>query len=94
MAIQNPLFTRHRKSHFAPAFLFLEPKRRHALKVLYAVCRLLDDAVDIKSDDPDEATVKVYFTAAGQGPKLCATPDNMGIIDFGTTWSRSLQEEW
>jgi phytoene/squalene synthetase len=34
------------KSHFAPAFYFLTPHRRRALKLLYAVCRLLDDAVD------------------------------------------------
>jgi len=36
----------YRASHFAPAFLFLSSERRRALKVLYAVCRTLDDAVD------------------------------------------------
>ncbi|OVE75647.1 hypothetical protein BVX98_07225, partial [bacterium F11] len=36
----------YRQSHFAPAFVFLPAERRQALKVLYAVCRILDDAVD------------------------------------------------
>lgn len=36
----------YRQSHFAPAFFFLSAERRHALKILYGVCRLLDDVVD------------------------------------------------
>ncbi len=39
-------------SHFAPAFYVLSPKRREALKVLYAVCRILDDTVDHPTGDP------------------------------------------
>jgi 15-cis-phytoene synthase len=41
-----------RQSHFAPAFLFLPRARREALKILYQVCRALDDAVDIGHVDP------------------------------------------
>jgi phytoene synthase len=36
----------YKASNFAPAFFFLSSDRRHALKILYAVCRALDDAVD------------------------------------------------
>lgn len=36
----------YKSSHFAPAFFFLPSERRRALKILYAVCRVLDDAVD------------------------------------------------
>jgi 4,4'-diapophytoene synthase len=36
----------YKSSHFAPAFFFLSSDRRYALKILYAVCRALDDAVD------------------------------------------------
>lgn len=43
----------YRKSHFAPAFLFLAPERRRALQVLYAVCRVLDDAVDKGHENPE-----------------------------------------
>jgi phytoene synthase len=39
-------------SHFAPAFYFLTPTRRRALKLLYAVCRVLDDAVDKPTGGP------------------------------------------
>ena len=39
----------------------------------------------VRSDDADEPTVKVYFTASATGPKLCVTPDTMGVLDFGTT---------
>jgi len=42
----------HRSSHFAPAFLFLKKDRRRALELLYAVCRVLDDAVDEPHPDP------------------------------------------
>ncbi len=42
----------YRNSHFAPAFLFLSPERRMALKSLYAVCRVLDDAVDKPHPNP------------------------------------------
>lgn len=41
-------------SHFAPAFYFLAPHRRKALKLLYAICRLLDDAVDKPQHQPEE----------------------------------------
>ncbi len=36
----------YRASHFAPAFFFLPSEKRRAMKLLYAVCRVLDDAVD------------------------------------------------
>lgn len=36
----------YQQSHFAPAFYFLAPGKRRALKLLYAVFRVLDDAVD------------------------------------------------
>jgi phytoene/squalene synthetase len=36
----------YRQSHFSPAFFCLPAERRQALKILYAVCRLLDDTVD------------------------------------------------
>lgn len=39
-------------SHFAPAFFFLSSERRRALKALYAMFRLLDDAVDKEGGDP------------------------------------------
>jgi len=42
----------YKKSHFAPAFFFLPKDRREALKTLYAVCRVLDDAVDESYEDP------------------------------------------
>lgn len=42
-------------------------------------CRILV----LRSNDPDEGTVKVYFTASGQGPKLCAPGNDTGVIDFG-----------
>jgi len=42
-----PSFTHlFRTSNFAPAFLFLPADRQHALRNLYAVFRVLDDAVD------------------------------------------------
>lgn len=44
----------HKSSHFAPAFLFLSGERRRALEILYAICRLLDDAVDAKIDNPGQ----------------------------------------
>lgn len=43
----------YKSSNFAPAFLFLTPERRRALKILYAVCRVLDDAVDLGRDEPE-----------------------------------------
>jgi 15-cis-phytoene synthase len=43
----------HRRSHFSPAFLFLGQKQREALKRLYAVCRVVDDAVDVGCEDPE-----------------------------------------
>lgn len=42
----------YRKSSFAPAFLFLPKERREALSLLYAVCRVLDDAVDTPTEAP------------------------------------------
>src|ERR1044071_270475 len=44
---------KHRQSHFAPAFFFLSRERREALQILYAVCRLLDDAVDVEKKSPE-----------------------------------------
>ncbi len=40
------LITRKSKSSFLPAFLFLGRKKREGLAVIYAFCRILDDAVD------------------------------------------------
>jgi hypothetical protein len=42
-------------------------------------CRILL----VRSDDEDEELVKVYFTASGEGPRLCAVGNDTGIIDFG-----------
>src|SRR5882672_4037814 len=42
----------YQSSHFAPAFFFMSGPRREALKVLYKVCRVLDDAVDLNQGDP------------------------------------------
>lgn len=36
----------YKKSSFGPAFLFLDKKRRAALAVYYAFCRLMDDIAD------------------------------------------------
>lgn len=36
----------YKKSSFGPAFLFLEKRRREALAVYYAFCRLMDDLAD------------------------------------------------
>ena len=36
----------YKKSSFGPAFLFLDKKRRGALAVYYAFCRLMDDLAD------------------------------------------------
>lgn len=40
------LQTAYKKSSFGPAFLFLDKKRREALAVYYAFCRLMDDIAD------------------------------------------------
>ncbi len=48
------LISQYRKSHFAPAFLFLKADRRKALQILYAVCRVLDDAVDKGHENPEK----------------------------------------
>src|SRR5436190_20223824 len=45
------IITNHRQSHFAPAFWFLSRESRRALEILYAVCRTLDDAVDVGVKD-------------------------------------------
>ncbi|MCB4756599.1 MAG: phytoene/squalene synthase family protein [Elusimicrobia bacterium] len=68
----------HLSSHFAPAFFFLTPERRKALRSLYAVFRLLDDAVDREGGNPAplfEAWRDVFqrsdparAAAIGQGP--------------------------
>lgn len=44
--LEVEIVTKHRQSHFSPAFWFLSRDRRRALETLYAVCRALDDAVD------------------------------------------------
>lgn len=53
------------KSHFAPAFFLLSKNRRRALQVLYAVCRVLDDATDKEMVDPQGflSAWKDVFTA-------------------------------
>jgi phytoene synthase len=63
-------------SHFAPAFYFLTPDRRRALKIVYAVFRVIDDAVDKK-----EAGDPAPFLAAW---KNCfETLDPSGLEPFG-----------
>ena len=42
----TPPYTAYKKSSFGPAFLFLDKKRRQALAVYYAFCRLMDDIAD------------------------------------------------
>ncbi|MBL0058514.1 MAG: squalene/phytoene synthase family protein [Elusimicrobia bacterium] len=47
-----------RMSNFAPAFILLPPRRRHALAAVYAFARAVDDAVDeigIDANEPDRA---------------------------------------
>lgn len=51
-----PSFT---ESHFAPAFFFLPAERRRALNSLYAVFRVLDDAVD----NNEQSDPKTYLKA-------------------------------
>lgn len=50
----QPMVNSHRQSHFAPAFFFLTSERRKALEILYEVCRVLDDAVDVGQASPQE----------------------------------------
>ena len=47
------LATVHRQSHFSPAFFFLSRERREGLQTLYAVARLIDDAVDTGHVNPE-----------------------------------------
>jgi len=42
----TPDYNAYKKSSFGPAFLFLDKKRRGALAVYYAFCRLMDDLAD------------------------------------------------
>lgn len=42
----SSLQTTYKKSSFGPAFFFLDKKRREALAVYYAFCRLMDDIAD------------------------------------------------
>lgn len=62
----------YRASHFAPAFFFLPAERRRALKVLYSVCRTLDDAVD--QPHQDAAGVLAAW-------KKCFESRNIGVLD-------------
>ena len=39
-------YNSYKKSSFGPAFLFLDKRRRKALQVYYAFCRLMDDIAD------------------------------------------------
>lgn len=48
------MLTQYLHSHFAPAFFFLSRERREALKCLYELCRVLDDAVDLPRENPGE----------------------------------------
>lgn len=52
LAVSAPALQVFRKSHFSPAFYFLPPPRRQALKVIYAFCREVDDLVDAPGADP------------------------------------------
>ncbi len=47
------LATVHRQSHFSPAFFFLSRERKEGLQTLYAVARLIDDAVDTGQANPE-----------------------------------------
>src|SRR5690348_886369 len=58
----SSLIGSHKSSNFAPAFFFLNAERRRALKVLYAVCRTLDDAADKPHADP-RAYLSAWKTA-------------------------------
>lgn len=52
--------TAYKKSSFGPAFLFLSKKRREALAVYYAFCRLMDDIAD-EPEIKDKAEQLVYW---------------------------------
>ncbi len=63
-------------SHFAPAFYFLTPDRRKALKILYAVFRVLDDAVDQSGDKDPKPFLDAWLAFfEGHGPDV--------LKDFG-----------
>ncbi|MFN0118394.1 MAG: phytoene/squalene synthase family protein [Elusimicrobiota bacterium] len=47
-------------SHFAPAFFFLSTERSQALKTLYAVLRVLDDAVDQSNVEDPQAFLESW----------------------------------
>lgn len=65
------------RSHFAPAFFFLADSRKKALQRLYAVCRVLDDAVDQPASDP------VPFLAAWRQTIEESNPRPVESFGFG-----------
>ncbi len=65
----------HRQSHFSPAFFFLSRERRKGLETLYAVCRVLDDAVDTNQKEP-----AVYLSA---WRRVFTDKDAAGLTPFG-----------
>lgn len=66
-------------SHFAPAFYFLTPDRRRALKILYAFFRELDDAVDSGGGDPRPLLEawKNYFETSDSAALLSLNQKNL-----------------
>lgn len=42
----------HKKSTFAPAFLFLNKEKRKALETVYGFCRIIDDIADEPAQNP------------------------------------------
>lgn len=72
------IMTRHSRS-FDRAASFLPPATRDRVAVLYAFCRIVDDAVD-EATDPDaarhaiEALHRELHAVTGEGPALELTP--------------------
>lgn len=70
----------HRQSHFWPAFFFLPRDRRKALKILYAVCRVIDDAVDV-----GHPNVEAFLDAWRHlfSNKNCSKLEPFGYVSLG-----------
>ncbi len=50
--------TKKSGSNFLAAFLFLDPRQKEAMQVLYALSRVLDDLVD-EAQDPQQAAIAI-----------------------------------
>ncbi len=72
-AAKKPNAFKH--SHFAPAFYFLAPPRREALKLLYSVFRIIDDAVDLGANEAE-----AFLTA---WRRVFEFGDSAGLAPFG-----------